>query len=117
ESAILWALVLACTAATFVWRALGVAFAARIDTDGAVFQWVTCVSYAMVAALVSRITLLPAGALAETPLLTRLLAMGVGFAVYFLCGRSLLPAIISGALVLIALSSFPVLDEALSILP
>jgi branched-subunit amino acid transport protein len=55
-------------AGTYLWRALGVAFSARVEPDGALFRWVTCVSYAMLAALISRMTVLPLGSLAETPM-------------------------------------------------
>jgi branched-subunit amino acid transport protein len=48
-----WLIVLACAAATFVWRALGVLVARRIDANGAFFRWVTCVSYAMVAGVLA----------------------------------------------------------------
>jgi branched-subunit amino acid transport protein len=54
-----WIIVLGCAAATFIWRALGVIVVKRIDADGAFFQWVTCVSYAMVAGLVFRMIILP----------------------------------------------------------
>ncbi len=55
----LWLIVLACAAATFVWRALGVVVVKRIDAGGALFQWVTCVSYAMVAGLIFRMIIMP----------------------------------------------------------
>jgi branched-subunit amino acid transport protein len=49
----LWIVVLACCLATFVWRGLGVVVARRIDANGAVFRWITCVSYAMVAGVLA----------------------------------------------------------------
>ena len=71
----LWGLLLLVSAATYVWRAGGVAIAARISPDGRLSQWFSCVAYGMLAALISRIVLLPVGILAETPLIDRLLAL------------------------------------------
>ena len=61
----LWWVVLACSAATFFWRALGVLVTRRIDADGALFRWVTCVSYAMVAGLIFRMIVMPESELAN----------------------------------------------------
>ncbi len=83
-------------AATYFWRGLGVAFSTRIAPDGALFRWITCVSYAMLAGLVARITILPLGSLADTPLTFRLGAMAVAIAVFFLARRRVLPGIVAG---------------------
>ncbi len=61
----MWSIVLGCAAATFLWRGLGVAVVRRIDADGAIFQWVNCVSYAMVAGLIFRMIILPQSELAK----------------------------------------------------
>ncbi|MEY4725212.1 MAG: hypothetical protein RL043_1361, partial [Pseudomonadota bacterium] len=66
---------------TYLWRALGVSFSGRINTDSEVFVWVTCVTYAMVAGLVFRIMLLPVGMLAEWAPGIRLLASAAGIVV------------------------------------
>jgi branched-subunit amino acid transport protein len=93
-------------AATYLWRGLGVAFSARIAPDGALFRWITCVSYAMLAGLVSRITILPLNSLADTPLVFRLGAMAVAITVFFLARRRLLPGIVAGLGTFVALTMF-----------
>ena len=90
------AVVLAAAVATFVWRALGAVLVGRIDPDGAVVRWFTLTSYALLAALVVRLLILPSGSLAELPLAVRLGAMVVTLAVWRLAGRRLLPAVLSG---------------------
>ena len=65
--AYLWGLVLLSAAATYFWRGLGVLLSARIDPEGPIFQWVTCVSYAMLAGLISRMIILPLGSLPSIP--------------------------------------------------
>ena len=94
-----WGLLLLSILATYVWRALGVPLSAHIQPDSAVFQWISCVSYAMVAGLIARMTVLPLGALAETSLIDRLGAMGLAFAVFFIFRRRLLPAAALGVAV------------------
>jgi branched-subunit amino acid transport protein len=93
-------------AGTYLWRALGVAFSARVEPDGALFRWVTCVSYAMLAALISRMTVLPLGSLAETPMSFRLGAMAVAIAVFLFARRDMLPGVIAGVGTFIALVAF-----------
>lgn len=91
------AIVLLAAAATFIWRALGALLASRIDTDGALFRWIGCVSYAMVAGLISRMVVLPTGEVGATPLALRLGAVAVGFAVFFLARRSAMAGAAAGA--------------------
>lgn len=91
-----WGGVAAAGAATYAWRALGVALARRIDPGSAVFEWIGCVSYAMLAGLIARMLVMPAGALADTPLGDRMVATVAAFALFYLAGRSLLIATFGG---------------------
>ena len=93
-------------AGTYLWRALGVAFSARIEPDGVLFRWVTCVSYAMLAALISRMTVIPLGSLAETPIEFRLGAMAVAIVVFFIARRGMLAGVVAGVGTFIALVAF-----------
>ncbi len=88
-------------AATYVWRALGVALSGRIDPEGALFQWVACIAYALLAALVARMILLPTGPLAQTPMIDRVGAAVLGFAVFFVSRRNMLLGVGVGAGVLV----------------
>ena len=72
-----------CILGTFIWRAFGVAVASRIDISSDLFQWFNCVAYAMLAGLITRVILIPAGALAGTPDIDRILAISLGFIVFF----------------------------------
>jgi branched-subunit amino acid transport protein len=93
----LWVIVLSCGAATFLWRFLGVIFSRRIDPGGAVFEWITCVSYGMVAGLVFRLLFMPENDLASVPIFYRLVATLIGFAAYYLCRRMLIAGIVFGS--------------------
>jgi branched-subunit amino acid transport protein len=81
-SAELWWLMLACGAATYLWRGLGVLMSGRLDPHSAMFEWVSCVAYALIAGLIARIIVLPAGLLGETALPDRLLACAAAFLAY-----------------------------------
>jgi branched-subunit amino acid transport protein len=78
-----------CILGTFIWRAFGVAVASRIDISSDLFQWFNCVAYAMLAGLITRVVLIPAGALAGTPDIDRILAILIGFAAFFFFNRNI----------------------------
>lgn len=105
DAAGVWTVVLLAMAATYLCRGGGVLFSARIDPEGAVFRWASCVSYAMLAGLVSRMMVLPLGGLGETALADRLLPFGLALAVFFLAGRRVFPAVALGVGGFIALAA------------
>jgi branched-subunit amino acid transport protein len=90
-------LVLLCGAGTYSWRAVGVWIADRVNVDSAGFRWVTCVAFAMLAGLVARVVLLPAGELAATPLWARLTGVAVALAVFHASRRNLLAGVLAGS--------------------
>ena len=92
----LWLIVLGCGAATFVWRFLGVVVVKRIDANGAIFQWITCVSYAMLAGLIFRMVIMPESELAGVSMMTRIAAVVIAFAAYFLFRRRLVAGVLAG---------------------
>jgi len=96
------ALFLAGVLATEIWRWLGLAVGSRLDVAGAPFQWVRAVATALVAGLVIRMVLFPAGALANVSLAIRLGAFAGGLALYFLIRRNLAAGVAGGSAVLIA---------------
>ncbi len=98
----LWLLVIACGVGTYVWRALGVALSGRLRADGELFSWISCVAYAMIAALVSRIVIMPSGILAQSALPERLVSCAVGLAIYFATRRNLFLGVGAGVATLIA---------------
>ena len=102
----LWIVVLACGLATFFWRALGVIVVRWIDPRGPFFQWITCVSYAMLAGLVFRMLILPESELANVSLPLRLAAIGIAFAAYFAFKRRLVAGVLGGGLSLAAMAQW-----------
>jgi len=102
----LWVIVLACGAATFVWRAMGALVTRRIDANGALFRWITCVSYAMVAGLIFRMLVMPESELANVSLPVRMIAVAIAFGAYFAFKRRLVAGVLAGGLSLSAMAAF-----------
>lgn len=92
--------------ATYFWRFIGVLLSGRIDPDSNLFEWVGAVAYALLAALIARMIVLPLGPpLTETPLTYRLTATGLALVIFFLTRRNILLGVAGGVLVLVMLSS------------
>lgn len=90
-------LILACATGTYLWRALGVAVAGRLDPEGEIFSWMGCVALAMIAGLVARMLIEPVGVLAATSLPERLGATACALVVYFaFTRRNLLAGVVAG---------------------
>ena len=91
------------SAATYLWRFLGVVYASRLGPDSAVLDWVRAVATALIAALVIRIVLVPPGALADTALVSRALALGGGALVYRFGGRFIFAGVAASFAVLLGI--------------
>ena len=85
---------------TYAWRALGVLLSGKLSQDSPLFRWITCVTYAMVAALVVRIIVLPVGLLAEIGLAERLIATGLALAIMIKLKNGLVPALLTGTVLI-----------------
>lgn len=87
--------------ATQPWRYLGVILSRNVHEDAEILVWVRAVSTALVAGLVARMVLLPAGALADVPPGVRLGAFAFGVAAFFLSGRKLIVGVSCAAIALV----------------
>jgi len=90
--------------ATYAARAAGAYLSGKIGTESAVIDWITCVTYALLAGLVVRMIWMPIGALAATPDWMRFVAAGTGLAVFIIARKSVGVGVLSGSLMLIALT-------------
>jgi branched-subunit amino acid transport protein len=79
------------------WRWLGLLLGRTLTLDSEVFVWVRAVSTALIAALVMRLVLFPAGELAAAPMLVRILAVAAGVAAFFTLGRNIAIAVGTGS--------------------
>jgi hypothetical protein len=103
DSHLLWlTLVVAGTGANEIWRLAGVVLSRGVDPQSPVVLWVRDVSTALVAALVARMLIAPAGALAGIGGPVRFVAFASATLVYFASGRRLALALACGEAVFLA---------------
>ena len=82
--------------ATFSSRFLGVLTSEKFSVKSKVFQWFNCVAYSILAALLGRMIIFPAGVLADSDLIIRLIVLIICVAIFILTKKNLvLPTIFS----------------------
>ncbi len=86
--------------ATYLSRFLGVISAENIKETSKIFRWFNCLAYSTLAALIARITIFPAGDLAEADLFTRLIVVILSLIIFFLTKKNLVYPTIFSALML-----------------
>ena len=96
--------ILLCSAATYLCRIVGVVASGKVRSESAAFRYATCVTYAIIAALILRMVMYPAGLTAESSLLSRLLATVSGLAVYLLLKRNVAAGAWSAAAVFVLIN-------------
>ena len=62
-------IILVTSFATYLSRFLGVVSSEKIDAKSKIFRWFNCIAYSILAALIARLVLFPAGVLDEADLL------------------------------------------------
>lgn len=90
--------------ASYASRGLGALLSGRISPDSAVVDWITCVTYALMAGMVVRMIALPIGALTTTPDWMRLVSTVIGLAVFFTSRRNVAAGVAAGSLTLALLT-------------
>ncbi|HRY08207.1 MAG TPA: AzlD domain-containing protein [Hyphomicrobiaceae bacterium] len=102
-----WTLALILTAISLLvhepWRWVGMFLGRNLDINSDLFRWVRSVSTALVAALVMRLLVFPAGALQSVSIGVRALAVVAGLGLFFASGRRLAVGVLGAAGVLVAL--------------
>ncbi len=82
--------------ATFSSRFLGALTSEKVSVKSKVFQWFNCVAYSILAALLGRMIIFPAGVLADSDLIIRLIVLITCVAIFILTKKNLvLPTIFS----------------------
>lgn len=102
-----WTLALILTAISLLahepWRWIGMFLGRNIDIQSEIFRWVRAVSTALVAALVMRLLIFPAGALQTVPFGVRVVAMAAGLAAFMIGGRRVSYGVSLAAVALVGL--------------
>lgn len=103
EAALIFLVVAVLAHEPFRW--LGLYLGRQISPDSEIFVWVRAVATALVATLVMRLLLFPAGELASVDFGIRALAGLGGIAIYFAARRSM-PAGVCGAAIILVVAEF-----------
>ena len=91
--------IIATSFATFISRFMGALTSEKVSVKSKVFQWFNCVAYSTLAALLGRMIIFPAGVLAESDLIIRLIVLITCVALFIMTKKNLvIPTIISAIL-------------------
>ena len=85
--------------ATYLSRFLGVVSSEKIKETSKIFKWFNCIAYSVLAALIARMVIFPAGELAESDILIRLFVVAVCVVMFLFTKKNLVyPTVLSAIL-------------------
>ena len=88
--------IIATSLATFISRFMGALTSEKVSVKSKVFSWFNCVAYSTLAALLGRMIIFPAGVLADSDLITRLIVLIICISIFIFTKKNLvLPTIFS----------------------
>ena len=91
--------IIATSVATFISRFMGALTSEKVSVKSKVFQWFNCVAYSTLAALLGRMIVFPAGVLADSDLIVRLVVLITCVVLFIMTKKNLvIPTIISAIL-------------------
>ena len=98
--------IIATSAATFISRFMGALTSEKISIKSKIFQWFNCVAYSTLAALLGRMIVFPAGVLADSDLIIRLIVLITCVALFIVTKKNLVIPTIISAILLGVLTNF-----------
>ena len=85
--------------ATFISRFMGAITSEKVSVKSKIFKWFNCVAYSTLAALIGRMIIFPAGVLAESEIIIRIIVFIICIALFVISKKNLvIPTIISAIL-------------------
>ena len=97
--------ILVTSLATYISRFLGVITSKKIKETSKIFRWFNCLAYSTLSALLTRIIIFPAGALAEVDYLIRLIVIFICLIIFLISKKNFVYPTVLSALFLYLLSS------------
>ena len=91
--------------ATYTSRFLGVITSKKIKETSKIFKWFNCLAYSTLSALLARLIIFPAGALAEVDYLVRFIVVFICLMVFIISKKNFVYPTVLSALLLAFLSS------------
>ena len=92
--------------ATYLSRFLGVVSSEKIKETSKIFKWFNCIAYSVLAALIARMVIFPAGELAESGILIRLFVITVSVAMFLFTKKNLVYPTVLSAILLALLNNY-----------
>ena len=92
--------------ATYLSRFLGVVSSEKIKETSKIFKWFNCIAYSVLAALIARMVIFPAGELAESSIVIRLFVVAISVAMFLFTKKNLVYPTILSAILLSLLNSY-----------
>ena len=97
--------ILVTSLATYLSRFLGVISSEKMDIKSKIFRWFNCIAYEILAALIARMIIFPAGVLSESSIFIRLLVLGGAILLFILTKKNLVYPTVLSAILLIILNN------------
>ena len=99
--------ILVTSLATYISRFFGVITSKKIKENSKIFKWFNCLAYSTLSALLSRLVIFPAGALAEVDYFIRFLVVFICLILFLISKKNFVyPTVLSALLLAILSSSF-----------
>ncbi len=98
--------IIATSIATFISRFMGALTSEKVSVKSKIFQWFNCVAYSTLAALLGRMIVFPAGVLADSDLVFRLLVLIACVGLFLITKKNLVIPTIISAILLGVLTNF-----------
>ena len=105
ESNIIVLAIVVTSLATFISRFMGAITSDKVSVKSKVFSWFNCVAYSTLAALLGRMIIFPAGVLAESELIIRVLVLFICIFIFIYTKKNLVLPTIFSAILLSILSN------------
>jgi len=92
--------------ATYLSRFLGVVSSEKIKETSKIFKWLNCIAYSVLAALIARMVVFPAGELAESSIFIRLFVVTLCVLMFLFTKKNLVYPTVLSAILLSFLNSY-----------
>ena len=97
--------ILATSLATYISRFLGVITSKKVKENSKIFKWFNCLAYSTLSALLARLVIFPAGALAEVDYHIRFIVVIICLIIFLISKKNFVYPTVLSALLLAFLSS------------
>ena len=98
--------ILVTSLATYLSRFLGVVSSEKIKETSKIFKWFNCIAYSVLASLIARMVIFPAGELAESGIFIRLFVVIISVVMFLFVKKNLVYPTVLSAILLSLLNSF-----------